>query len=380
MSLDLSRYFTLALLAFLASFLLLPSSKAVNNVFYLFLALPALVALFLGKAPKPRATLLTICWGLLFAWLALSRVGDGLQYLKYLLYITVFCAVIWLWVDWHVLEKTRLQYGFLWSILLYVVGSALFFWVTGSKEPGERILVLPSRMQGPILTSMLIASCFALLLPHWLDQRRWLEIALTTLVALFCIGFVLQSRTGLVGLGALLAVVLASLVAQGSLWLRAGSILALVLLAMGCYWLFQHSEVAAGLVTRADAGRFELWIQYLEEWRQCGLLLGCGPGLEPDIRILGGAPAYHPHNILLSMGFRSGLPGALLFSAAMLATLWQAWQQRNPWGGYLLIALLMLNFDGRELVNSPHEVWLLVLLPSMLIAARQRTMLSGQPE
>src|SRR5690625_7944622 len=103
---------------------------------------------------------------------------------------------------------------------------------------------------------------------------------------------------------------------------------------MGCYWLFQHSEVAAGLVTRADAGRFELWIQYLEEWRQCGLLLGCGPGLEPDIRILGGAPAYHPHNILLSMGFRSGLPGALLFSAAMLATLWQAWQQRNPWGGY----------------------------------------------
>lgn len=101
-------------------------------------------------------------------------------------------------------------------------------------------------------------------------------------------------------------------------------------------------------------------------------MLGCGPSFSPDIRIQNGLAIQHPHNIFLAMGFRYGLLGLLLFAVTMLLTLQKAREQRSAWGGYLLIALAMLNFDGRELINSPHEVWLLVWVPAMLIAAREQ--------
>lgn len=373
-----SRYFTVVLLAFLASFLLLPNSKAVNNFFYVFLALPALILIVFAKVQRPHITVLAGLWAAFFAWLALNGVGGDSRFFKNLLYTLLFCLVVWLWVDWRSFEKVRLFQIFFWSIILYVAGSAVFFWLTGRADMGVRVLVLPSRMQGPILTSMLIVSCFALVLPEWLRNRRWIEITAALIAILFCVGFVLQSRSGLVGLGLLLIIACGGVLWRGGWWLRSGTVLVAVLIVLGGMWVSQHSEVAAGLVARADSGRFELWLLYLKEWMGCGLLLGCGPGFSPEIHIEGGLLIEHPHNIFLTMGFRYGLPGVLLFFSVMLATLWQAWQQKNPWGGYLLIALFMLNFDGRELINSPHEVWLLVLLPSMLIAARQQRVYSKE--
>lgn len=372
MQLSVSRYFTFALLAFLASFLLLPSSKAVNNVFYVFLALPALVLVLLGKAQRPVMTALVGVWAVFFAWLALSVIGAESKFFKHFLYTLLFCMAVWLWVEWRCFDNVKLFRFFFWSLITYVAISAFFFWLTGRIDMGERVLLLPSRMEGPILTSMLIVSCFALLLPEWRRNRHWLEMLAGLLAILFCVGFVLQSRSGLVGLGVLLAAMYAWMFWRGAWLLRSVLMLGVVLFVLAGIWVLQYSEVAAELVHRADAGRFELWQLYFRHWLECGALWGCGVEFSPEIRIQNGDLIQHPHNIFLAMGFRYGLSGLLLFTLSMLATLWQAWKQKNPWGCYLLVALFMLNFDGRELINSPHEVWLLVLLPAMLIAARQR--------
>lgn len=373
MTFSAPRYFTAALLAFLASFVLLPSSKAVNNFFYFFLLLPAFLLLISGKAPRPHVTFLCGLWLTFFCWLALSGLwGEDSKFVKYLFFTVAFCLVIWLWVDWTVLEKVQIFHVFFWSLIFYVAGSAIFYWLTNQLSAGVRVLVLPSRLEGPILTSMLIVSCFALLLVDWLRNRNWLMILTATVAILFCVGFVLQSRSGLIGLVVLLAIAYGRLAWCGRFWLRVAVLLTVALLGLAGVWLVQGNEVAASLIARADSGRFELWQQYLQEWLGCGLLLGCGPGFNPEVQIEGGLLIQHPHNIFLAMGFRYGIAGLLLFVVAMLATLQQAWQQKNAWGGYLLIALFMLNFDGRELVDSPHEVWLLVLLPAMLIVARQK--------
>lgn len=372
MPLSISRYFTVVLLAFLGSFLLLPSSKAVNNFFYLFLATPTLILIAFGKVERPRITVLSGFWAAFFVWIALRSMGSDSVFFKYLLYTLLFCLPIWLWVDWRRVQEAQLFQVFFWSIILYVAGSAVFFWLTGRMDVGVRVLFLPSRMEGPILTSMLIVSCFALVLPGWLRDHRWWKIAAALLAILFCVGFVLQSRTGLVGLAVLLAVLFGAALWRGNWWVRSASLVVVILVVVSGTWILQHSEVAARLVARADSGRFELWLLYLKEWIGCGLFMGCGPGFPSEVHLENGFLIPHPHNIFLAMGFRYGLPGVLLFSIAMFNTLREAWQQKNLWGGYLLIALFMLNFDGRELINSPHEVWLLLLLPAMLIAAQQQ--------
>lgn len=372
MRLSASRYFTLALLAFIASFVLLPSSKAVNNFFYIFLALPALVLILLGKVQRPQVSMEVGLWSVFFVWLALSGMGGPGQFFKHVIYTLLFCLIMWLWVEYQRFSAVQLFRILFWGLIVYVSGSAVVFWLTGRLILGERLYSLPGRMEGPILTSMLIVSCFALLLPEWLRNRRWLQVSMAVFSILFCVGFVLQSRSGLVGLTVLLVVTCATLFWQGGWALRTASLVASASLVLAGFWLFQHSELGQELVVRGDSGRFELWHFYLDAWFDCGVLWGCGTGFADNFRIGTGLLIEHPHNIFLAMGFRYGLSGLLLFALLMLVTLWQAWKQKNPWGGYLLISLFMLNFDGRELINSPHEVWLLVLLPSMLIAVQHR--------
>lgn len=371
MRLSASHYFTLALMAFIASFVLLPSSKAVNNFFYIFLALPALVLILLGKVRRPQVSMEVGLWAVFFVWLALSGVGGPGQFFKHVIYTLLFCLIVWLWVDYQRFAAVQLFRMFFWVLIVYVSGSAVVFWLTGRLIMGERLYSLPGRMEGPILTSMLIVSCFALLLPEWLRNHRWLQVSMAVFSILFCVGFVLQSRSGLVGLTALLMVTCATLFWRGGWGLRTASLVVSVSFVLAGFWLFQHSELGLELVVRGDSGRFELWHSYLDNWLHCGVLWGCGTGFADNLRIENGLLIEHPHNVFLAMGFRYGLPGLLLFALLMLVTLRQAWKQKNPWGGYLLISLFMLNFDGRELINSPHEVWLLVLLPSMLIAAQQ---------
>ncbi|MFW9674674.1 O-antigen ligase family protein, partial [Vibrio parahaemolyticus] len=174
--------------------------------------------------------------------------------------------------------------------------------------------------------------------------------------------YVLQSRSGLVGMlavGGLVAGWMALHRARYLLWLGVASVLLVILT------LFVMREVpeVASLFARADAGRFELWRILAGEWLDCGLWLGCGMQHVTEATIGGGAPIQHPHNIYMALGLYSGLVSLLIFLALMVVVLQRAWQQRDPWGLYLFTALVVLNFDGSKLVGNPDELWLLVLLP-----------------
>lgn len=361
-------YFTPALLVFIASFLLLPTTKMVNNVYYILLALPALGVLLARRGRDIRPSRALWLWGALCAWYVLiGALSADAQYFKHVLYVALFVLLVSQLVDPQPLRMQLFFRGLFWVLGVYVLGSAIVYWLTGRYAPGERVLWLPGRMTGPIYTSMWLACCFALALPTWLSQRRWKELSAGALLAVFCMAYVLQSRSGLIGMlaaGGLVAGWLALHRARYLLWLGFASVLLVVLTLL----IMREVPEVASLFARADAGRFELWRILAGEWFECGLWLGCGMLHVTEATILGGAPIQHPHNIYLALGLYSGLASLLIFLALMGVVLHRAWQQRDPWGLYLITALVVLNFDGSKLVGNPDELWLLVLLPMALIS------------
>lgn len=367
----LPGYFALALLAFIASYLLLPTSKMVNNVYYALLAVPALGVLVWYRQRGLRRDPLLWLWGALFAWFAVigALSGDG-QFYKHLLYIALFVLAVSQWVDPRAFRADGFARGLFWILGFYVLGSALVYWATGRYAVGERVIWLPSRMTGPIYTSMWLVCCFALALPVWLRDRRWLEMLAALALAGFCMGYVLQSRSGLVGLVVLVPLVLVYLGLQRPRWLLWGAAVGALLALLLAWATLQVPEVGQ-LFSRADSGRLELWAILGGEWMNCGVLLGCGLEHEAGRALSNGAPIQHPHNIYLALGVYTGLPALVLFVTLMLLTLQRAWVHRDAWGLYLFVALVVLNFDGSTLVGNPDELWLLVLLPAALILNRR---------
>lgn len=361
-----SAYFAISLLIFIASFLLLPSAKAVNNVYYATLGLPGLcVLLWHGrKLLRPSADL--VLWGMLLGWFVMVGIWSAdAQHYKHILYVALFILVTSRLADPVPFRAPLFARGMFWVLAAYVTGSALFYWSSGHYQIGERVLWLPARMTGPIYTSLWLACCFALALPVWVRQRRRLEAVAALVLVVFCMGFILQSRSGLVALAVLLMLAGILFRASGRTLLVGGIVMVMICLVT----LLATREIpeVASLFSRADAGRLQLWSIMSNEWMNCGLWTGCGVEHRTDQLLSTGEAINHPHSIFLSLGVFAGLPALLVFLALMGMVLRRAWRQRDPWGLYLLSALIGLNFDGSKLVGNPDELWLLVLLPAGLI-------------
>lgn len=368
----LTAYFTFAVLVFIVGFLLLPTSKMVNNTFYAFLAFPALIVISVRIKQLRAPSAIEWGWVALLAFCSIGGAVSGdWQYFKHILYVALFLLVVGLLVSPWLFRSACFSRGLFWVLLCYVLLSAIYYWISGRYAVGERVLWLPGRMTGPIYTSIWMACCTALVLPAWLRERRWLEMAAGLFFVVFCISYVLQSRSGLVGLFVLFALWGGWALAKN--YRRVLEVFIVLALCALASWLAASvfPEISR-LFARADSGRFELWSLLLGEWKQCGILMGCGVEYVSKATLRGGQPIQHPHNIYLALGLYNGLVALAAFLLVMSITLSRAWKQRDPWGLYLFTALVSLNFDGSQLIGNPDELWLLVLLPAALIANPHR--------
>lgn len=375
-SLDNSRkqaiqtYFTVSILLFMVSFLLLPTAKMVNNVYYLLTALPALLLIVFMRGRALSITPGMLGWALILSWFVFIGVLEvNLQFLKHVLYVALFLVVVSQFVDPRLFNAPLFSRILFWSVTLYVLGSSVFYWLSGHYAFGERVLWLPARMTGPIYTSMWITSCFALALPTWFLQRRFGELGIGLLIAIFLMSFALQSRTGLAALVALVAACSVLLAIANK---KTGLLtFTLFIFGIGIVWFLTKDIPQIGqLLARGDALRFEIWSTLIGEWNECGIWLGCGLAHQSQHILTGGGIILHPHNIFLALGVHTGLVSLVIFATLMCLALHQAWRQRNPWGLYLFASLVGLNFDGSMLIGNPDELWLLVLLPAGLIINR----------
>ncbi len=366
------RYFTLALLLFIAGFVVFPTTKSLNNFYYVFIAVPALVCLVRGTWRRPPPDPILIAWAVFFALFAVLGALQGAgKFLGNLLAAAVFLATLRSLVSVEVMRDGRVARALFWMLALYVLAVAVYYSAIGRYPFGARVLEFPGRLRGPIFASMWLACLFGLAVPAWIEGKRIGEAVLGFVAVAFGIGFVLQSRSGLVGIAILALIGLVYLLRERKPATLAIAVLVLGALAAGLS-LFAHNEVLASLIARGDSYRLELWREYYARWTTCGVWFGCGAGAVENVRLPSGIEIMHAHNLYLGLLLQGGVVTLTIFALTIAATLVSAWRARDPWGLYLALSLLMLNFDGSRLINNPNEIWLLVLLPAGLIAAGYR--------
>lgn len=364
------NYFTLAVMVFVFSFLVLPTSKMVNNVFYGLTAIPAVIALALGRWKEfvrhPNSRWFLLFWLWMFVPGILS--GDG-QYFRHLIYVLLFVATLMVLIDPAPFYDRRFARTLFWVVCLYVVGSTLFYWSAGVYLPGERVIWLPARMTGPIYTSMWLVACLGLATPVWVREHRRLEGAVALSLVVFIVTYVLQSRTGLVGIFSLFLCFFLASPRKHIRWVI--TISALFIVISAAFWFLRESPGVERLFKSGDSGRFQLWSVVINDWARCGYLFGCGLTHKFVETIGNGHPIAHPHNIYLSLGVYSGAISLILFSSWILSVLYKSIKTRNQWYYYLVPALVMLSLDGSMIIGNPDELWLLVFLPAGLICAHK---------
>lgn len=367
------NYFSYALLLFMASYFVLPTAKMVNNVYYVFFALPALFYFFYTKMSflKPRVGVLL--WLVFFVVVGISGLynSSSAQFFKHILYVLIFVLVCIFLIEKPFFFSNKFYLTCFWLVSAYVLFSAISFWVSGKYSFGERVLWLPARMTGPIYTSMVISAVFSLCLPIWINNKRYLELTFAVVISLFNIMFVVQSRSGLVSLIFVAAIYLAYVFykAHGTKkTLIVFSLLSLVVLVLAAF--IENIPVANQLVARADSGRFELWSKTLDDFNNCNALFGCGTHFQSESTISGLHPILHPHNVFLSLLLYTGVLSLLIFLAICIYSLYLSFQLKNNWGLFLLSSMVGLNFDGSHLVGNPDELWLLLIFPIVMIMSR----------
>ena len=366
-------YFTYALLAFILTFLALPSSKAVNNFYYAFMGLPALWMFIRGRWQAVSISPLLVLWAAFLLWTLLAIVQvQTLQYLKHWLYVTIFCALILLLVDYRFFRRGQIIHGLFYAVLAYLALSTVYLWLTGVYTLGERIH-MPMRLTSPTYASIVLVAFFSLTIGILIKRQSWWLLGLSTASVLFFTGYILQSRAGVLGAAIVMTLASVYFLWNARQWgVRLILIMAGLGLAIGMYYLFETVPEFDRLIERADAGRFELWQAHYQAFIECHTLLGCAPVHFEGITTFGGRLLVeHPHNVLFSVLLYHGWIGLILFLAILVLSFLAAWRQHNPWGLFLLVSLFMLMFEGGGLINHPNELWLLVLLPCILILTEE---------
>lgn len=363
-------YFVYALLVFLASYFVLPTSKMVNNVYYILLALPALIYIVKSRFVDFKANHMVKAWLVLLSVYVVSGLLNGvdLQYYKHILYIFLFLSVCVFLVRSDFLFSDKFFRISFWLVTCYVFFSAVIYWITGVYGFGERVIWLPARMSGPIYTSMLISALFSASIPIWIKCKKYVEMFFALALSLFCMSFILQSRTGLVAMLFVIFVCFAYFIymRKGVFYIALFTVFAFSVL-VSIYLFSESIPVIEQLVKRADSGRFELWGHLLKDFQNCNYLFGCGPDFKSARLILDTYPIQHAHNIFLALLVHTGVISLLLFLLICIASLYLSYVNKSYWGLYLLSSIIALNFDGSQLIGNPDELWILVLLPIFMI-------------
>lgn len=363
-------YFGAALIVFLLSYILNSSAKVTNNLYYVLIALPGLFFLVKHRAAGVFKQPLGIAWAVFMAWfLVPAGVAGDFQFYKHILYVSIFVLAVAGLMDNTLFRSAVFIRAQFWTVCLYILAASIYGWLSGRYEFGQRVDLLPARMENVIYASGWLVCCLALALPLWARERRWIEAACATVLTLLVAAFIVQTRTALVG-----AAFLFGVCALYSLRRAPGrSVLVLTVLALAAgtaLWLVRDEQWIQLLLVRGDSFRVELFRIMTGEWRNCGWLLGCGIEFHTSQTLTGGMPIQHPHSIFVSMGVYMGAVALVLFIVLMAATLWNAVRMRESWGLYLACALVMLNFDGAKLIGNPDELWVLVLLPAAMVLGR----------
>lgn len=351
-------YLTVVMLFFCAAFYFPFTSKAINNFFYVFIALPcALLAFF-----RPRSLfdlLRDFSWFFVFLFaLVVINAGEASDLKKWLYLFVFFMACVFL---------DRSRWGVVGCFTLYALVSCSVFvlvlldWlrIWGDSGSPIRYRSLFGERINPVYFSLLISSSFIFLwlfrVEGWLEKRSRIEYLAGFFVLLALIllcSTVFQSRTSLFALAVFL----------GGYALHRKMILPVIALVGMLVVLAVASGFFELLLRRGFSYRLDIWQDAWERLNGvCGIWWGCGAD---DYRFLG--EFYHAHSGYVALLYRNGLAGGLIFVSLAVLFLWRCGLARSRW---LLLALfgwgsLVTTTNG--MLTSPQPLWIYCWLPTFM--------------
>ena len=365
---------------FLAGFFLLPSNKALNNVYYALVLAPALFLLrgadwrWLAGSSLWRVAMLLLAYLTLSGlWSANFELADWLHEAKGLAYVGVYLAVLACVCARRPQAFERLLQAVVLAAVIGTVMSAALFYV---RAPWTARLYYHGAVYQSVEAATMVGGILLLVLFHCLPAGRgrsgralWLASAL-----ILAAGMVLTGSR--MPLAAALGAALLGLGLRRQ-WRLLGTVLAGVLLiglaAMG-------GEATRQALARGDSYRLAIWQQFAARvadspWLGEGLLTDDSTQVAPQGEDAAPVTILHPHNIFLATALYGGLPALLLLLALITLALRQGWQlyvRGEPvWLLCLLFALVCMLTDGDRLLHAPRAIWVYFWLPVGVLIGRQ---------
>jgi O-antigen ligase len=361
---------TLAL--FLGSFFLLPSGKAVNNVYYALVLAPALLLLrgadwrWLAGSALWRAAMALLAYltvsGL---WTNHAGWGDRLAQAKSLVYLGVYLALV-AGVFARRVEAARWLVGAL--VLAATAGTVIsairFYGVAAWPLRLEYASAIYNANEGATAAGTAMLLALFCMTPtatgHW-RRSLWVVSASVLLAGMVLSG----SRTPLAaGVACLLL---------GLALLRRWRLLVVGIALLGAALaLTMHSDAGRQAITRGDSYRLAIWQYYVERaarhpWFGEGVLTDDTSRVEfhgADGTVFN---ALHPHDVYLATTLYGGVPALMLLLAVVALALRQAWalaRHGEPaWLLVLVFGLLCMLTDGDRLLHAPRAIWVYFWLP-----------------
>jgi O-antigen ligase len=371
---------------FLAGFFLLPSSKAVNNVYYALVLAPALLLLrgadwrWLAGSQVWRAAMLLLgyltvsgLWSSAFAW------GDWLREAKGLPYLGVYLAVLACVCARRAATFERLL-GAL--ALAAVAGTAVSAAMFYAHAPWPARLEFAAAVYNANEAATVVGTVALLVMFHLLPtgasgwrQVFWGACALILLGGIALTG----SRTPL-------AAVFICIACGFALQRRWRVLLGLGVAVLAAGALLMNTAVTRQALARGDSYRLPIWSQFAARvadrpWFGEGLLADETTVVAgPD----GGAALLtfqHPHNVYLATALYGGLPALAMLAAMIALALQQGWRSaargEPVWLLLVMFALLCMMTDGDRLLNAPRAIWFYFWLPVGVLIAQDAVARAG---
>lgn len=377
-------YFSLALFFFIIAFFLLPERTHHRNLYYIFIFIPVLGALFYSSPPKlliGRRLLWSLVLLFLFftalsaAWMDAPGWEDLFDVTRYLLLVISFFFLVRYAVEGWSRDQIN---SFFWVLVVAVAAVAILTMVVhyaSNPFPGSRVPALTRHGKVQTLAANMFGFFAVIGLVYLLDgdlrtrmSRRAMLVLLGAVFSLVLFLLLAQTR------GALLAFVFAAgvfLVCKRRWVLLACAIAGAILVLMGV----EYYASMRGFLDRGLGARPEIWADAI---RQISDRPFFGHGRMEEFVLEGGSNQFgHPHNVIIFILLQTGLVGLAVWSVLTgyaLRRMYVIGRNAGQWWLFsgLVFSLVAMLFTSRDFLISPGVTWLLYWLPVAVLLVIDR--------
>jgi O-antigen ligase len=386
------HFLVIAYTVFFLGFFFFPSSKSHDNFFYIAVAFPFLILIFMKKVAlrsffSSRIFLLsTIFLVYMFStlfWSDTYQPSDISKYGRRVLYVLIFLGVTIHLVQTYPHFIQRMLELLCWTAAIFAVGYIVFYY-SQHPFPQSRLYGF-GQLSNPIMASSVygIASIACIYLFQQQHTVKTKLLYLGVSIVLFLYILLTQSRGPLLAWGiTIFGWTILESFPHGKGEGRYHHKLRLVLLlicALGIVLFIRYPDFFKSRIFRSNVPRLEIWEQSLSQAKNKPYF---GHGLNADTRvILSGSKIknrlmLHHHSVYMTTLFYGGVVGLFLLIALIGLAIRQGLTRTVKLQKFLLTCMLLFGAlcivtDGNTLLRHPKPVWIFFWFPVALIAASE---------